>query len=77
MRDALSEITRDTDIKGWHVDGLVIGIMFTEMGKGATSPSVLKRIADKCSRHSSSHLGVESYSRIQINSAFGSERTKH
>ena len=38
MMDVLSNVIRDTDVKGWHVDGLVIGIIFTEMAyKGATS----------------------------------------
>src|SRR6185503_11086575 len=28
---ALSSATRDTDIKGWHRDGRVIGVIFTEI----------------------------------------------
>lgn len=29
---ALSAATRETDIKGWHQDGTVIGVIFTEIG---------------------------------------------
>jgi hypothetical protein len=67
MMDVLSDVTRDTDVKGWHVDGLVIGIMFTEMGdKEGTLRLARRHITKKCSRRLQSHLGVENYSRIQI-----------
>ena len=37
MMDVFSNVIRDTDVKGWHVDGVVMGIIFTEMAyKGAT-----------------------------------------
>ena len=49
MMDALSAVTRDTDIKGWYVDGLVIGIMFTEMaGKAAVSRFAQRNVVNKC-----------------------------
>ena len=67
MMDVFSEVTRDTDVKGWHVDGLVIGIIFTEMAsKEATSAMVQRYIASKCLWHLKSHLGTEAFSRIQI-----------
>lgn len=31
IRNALYRSTRDTDIKGWHKDGAVIGVIFTEV----------------------------------------------
>ena len=31
MMEALSHAIRDTDVKGWHIDCLVIGIMFTKI----------------------------------------------
>jgi hypothetical protein len=65
MADALSNVTRDTDIKGWHVDGLVMGIMFTEMtGKEATSP--FAHVVSKCIGSLAFHLGMERLARIQI-----------
>jgi len=67
MMDALSEVTRDTDVKGWHVDSLVIGIMFTEMAnKEAASPMVQRYVASKCLSRLKSYLGVKTFSRIQI-----------
>ena len=67
MMDALSAVTRDTDIKGWYVDGLVIGIMFTEMaGKAAVSRFAQRNVVNKCLGCLQSHLGVEKFSRIQI-----------
>jgi len=67
MMEVFSEVTRDTDIKGWHVDGLVIGILFTEMaGKEADARLILKHIANKCLWKLESNLGKEKSSRIQI-----------
>jgi hypothetical protein len=67
MMDVLSNVIRDTDVKGWHVDGLVIGIIFTEMAyKGATSKMVQRYVASKCLWHLKSDLGAETFSRIQI-----------
>ena len=67
MMDVFSNVIRDTDVKGWHVDGVVIGIIFTEMAyKGATSKMVQRYVASKCLWSLKSHLGVEAFSRIQI-----------
>jgi hypothetical protein len=67
IMDVLSDVTRDTDVKGWYVDSLVIGIMFTETdGKEATSQCARKQVASKCLMSLMSRLGVDSYSRIQI-----------
>jgi hypothetical protein len=65
MTEVLSDATRDTDVKGWHVDGLVMGIIFTEMtSKEATSP--FAHVVNKCLGRLGSYLGVERLSRIQI-----------
>jgi GGDEF domain-containing protein len=67
IMDVLSDVTRDTDVKGWHVDGLVIGIIFTETdGKEATSQCAQKQVPSKCLLSLMSRLGIDSYSRIQI-----------
>jgi hypothetical protein len=66
VMDALSNVTRDTDVKGWYVEGLVIGIMFTEMGKTPTSPYVQGHIEHKCLGCLRSHLGLEKFSLIHI-----------
>lgn len=66
IMDALSKVTRNTDVKGWHVEGLVVGIMLTEMGNTPTSPYSQSHIENKCLRCLRSHLGLEWSSRIQI-----------
>ena len=49
MMEVLSDVTRDTDVKGWHVHGLVVGIMFTEVtDKEATLQRVQQHVADNC-----------------------------
>ena len=48
IMQVLSGATRDTDVKGWHVDGLVMGIMFTETtGKEAPLSFAPIHIANK------------------------------
>ena len=49
MMDVFSNVIRDTDVKGWHVDGVVMGIIFFEMAyKGATPKMVQRYVASKC-----------------------------
>jgi len=63
----LSGATRETDVKGWQVDRLVIGIMFTETpGKEATLPFSPILIANKWLGELRSSLGMESSLRIRI-----------
>jgi lipopolysaccharide/colanic/teichoic acid biosynthesis glycosyltransferase len=67
MMEELSRAIRDTDVKGWQVDGLVIGIMFTGMTrKEATSPFVPRHFANRCLERLRSHLGAERFSRIHV-----------
>jgi hypothetical protein len=67
MMDVFSKVTRDTDVKGWHVDGMVIGIMFTEMTCEEVGPSMVQKyVAKKCLRSLETHLGMERFSRIHI-----------
>jgi hypothetical protein len=66
MMKVLSDATRNTDVKGWHVEGLVIGIMFTETaGKEAMSPFAPRHIVS-CLERLGSCLSAERFSRIQI-----------
>jgi len=67
MMEALSHIIRDTDVKGWHVDGLVIGTMFTKItSKETTSPFAPRHFVNRCLERLSSCLGVERFSRIEV-----------
>ena len=46
----LSHVTRETDIKGWHASGAVLGIMFTHLTKeGKNREAIVQRIINRCS----------------------------
>lgn len=67
MMDALSGVIRDTDVKGWYVDGLIIGIIFTEMARTETTSKLAQRyVIGKCLSCLKSSLSLEVFSRIQI-----------
>ena len=67
ITDVLTDVTRDTDVKGWHVDGLVIGVIFTEIAaKEARLTSIPNRVANKCLSRLQSRLGMEICSYLQI-----------
>ena len=67
MMDVFSNVIRDTDVKGWHVDGVVMGSSLPRWPiKRATSKMVQRYVASKCLWSLKSHLGVEAFSRIQI-----------
>ena len=67
MMEMLSSVIRDTDVKGWRVDDLVIGIMFTKMtSKEVTSPFAPRHFVNRCLERLSSYLGVERFSRIEV-----------
>jgi len=67
IMEVLFDVTRDTDVKGWHVYGLVIGIIFTVTAcEEATPPFVQGHVAIKCLGRLRSHFGVETFSCIQI-----------
>src|SRR5215469_8580280 len=49
---AVSQSTRETDVKGWHKDGNSIGVIFTEIGAAegrAVTAALLSRITDALS----------------------------
>ncbi len=67
MMHALSRVIRDTDVKGWYVDGLIIGVIFTEMTRTETTSKLAQRyVVGKCLSCLKSSLGLEAFSRIQI-----------
>ncbi|MES1261036.1 MAG: sugar transferase [Acidobacteriota bacterium] len=47
IKEALFRSTRSTDIKGWHRDGAVIGVLFTEISLSETS--IIKVLSGKVS----------------------------
>jgi lipopolysaccharide/colanic/teichoic acid biosynthesis glycosyltransferase len=49
MMRTLARVTRETDIKGWHVKGVVAGVIFTLVAEaGKDRGATVQRIVDKC-----------------------------
>ena len=63
---ALSSSTRDTDIKGWYKDGLVIGVIFTELGAGTDGRSVANALLTKVTEALSSALSIRQINQISL-----------
>ena len=46
LLSAISQATRDTDLKGWYEDGSIVGVIFTEVGN-AEDKSVVHSLSSK------------------------------
>jgi lipopolysaccharide/colanic/teichoic acid biosynthesis glycosyltransferase len=67
IREILSTLTRDTDIKGWYVQDSVVGVLFTEIANiDDNFMSKAHQIINKCSRQLSVRLGADAYSQLDI-----------
>jgi lipopolysaccharide/colanic/teichoic acid biosynthesis glycosyltransferase len=62
---ALSESTRETDIRGWYKEQSVIGMIFTEVGD-ADGKSIAKALLNKVTNALSSALGIEQINEIKL-----------
>jgi lipopolysaccharide/colanic/teichoic acid biosynthesis glycosyltransferase len=62
---ALSQATRETDIKGWHKEGQVIGIIFTEID-GEHGKAVAVALLTRVSAALASTLGIEDINEIRL-----------
>jgi len=62
---ALSESTRETDIKGWYKERSVIGMIFSEVGD-ADGKSIAKALLNKVTNALSSALGIEQINEIKL-----------
>jgi lipopolysaccharide/colanic/teichoic acid biosynthesis glycosyltransferase len=62
---ALARSTRDTDVKGWHKEESVIGVIFTELG-GAESHSVASALLMKVTQALAGTLGIEQIHKISL-----------
>ncbi|MGD0488405.1 MAG: sugar transferase [Syntrophorhabdales bacterium] len=62
-----SRVTRETDIKGWHVRGTVVGIMFTQLSEqGKNRKATVQRIINKCSDSLGASSDLERLSNVHI-----------
>jgi lipopolysaccharide/colanic/teichoic acid biosynthesis glycosyltransferase len=62
---ALSESTRDTDMKGWYKEGSVIGVLFTEIGS-AEGQAVANALLTKVTKALSGTLSIEEINQISL-----------
>jgi lipopolysaccharide/colanic/teichoic acid biosynthesis glycosyltransferase len=57
IQHVLSRVTRETDIKGWHKDGAVIGVIFTEIPMAETS--IVQILSRKVNQALNATLGAQ------------------
>ena len=63
----LSQVTRETDLKGWYVSGTVVGILFTQLKEqGKDRKTTAQRIVNKCSRSLGASSDLERLSKVSI-----------
>ncbi len=63
--EALSPVTRDTDIKGWYQYGSLVGVIFTEVGVHEKTLKITqKHLTDKCENVFSSALSEFEHDKI-------------
>ena len=67
VMDEVSHVTRETDIKGWHVSGTVVGVLFTQLKEqGKDRKTTAQRIINKCSRSLGTASNLERLSKVDI-----------
>jgi lipopolysaccharide/colanic/teichoic acid biosynthesis glycosyltransferase len=67
VTDRLSDLTRQTDIKGWYANMSVLGVIYTDVkGKGRSLAGSPQHIVNKCCASLGSCLGFEQYSQIEM-----------
>jgi lipopolysaccharide/colanic/teichoic acid biosynthesis glycosyltransferase len=64
IRSALFRATRETDIKGWHRDGLAVGVIFTEIALGETS--IIQVLTQKVNGALALDLGSQEFSNLRL-----------
>ncbi len=81
LSNALCEGTRETDIIGWYLDGSLMGVLGTELGRASTQ-SVQERFLSKLRTAFEKSVGLEKTSSITVSFHFfpeeyGKEDTDH
>jgi lipopolysaccharide/colanic/teichoic acid biosynthesis glycosyltransferase len=62
---AITQSTRDTDLKGWYRDGSVIGVIFTEVG-GAEDKCIVHSLSNKLTDSLYGALGIAEINEIKL-----------
>jgi lipopolysaccharide/colanic/teichoic acid biosynthesis glycosyltransferase len=62
---AISQSTRDTDLKGWYKDGAIVGVIFTEVGGGADE-AVIQSLSAKITESLRGVLGMPETDEVKL-----------
>ena len=65
LLSAITQSTRDTDLKGWYKEGSVIGVIFTEVG-GAEDKSIVHALSTKLTDSLYGALSIQEINEIKI-----------
>lgn len=63
---ALSQSTRETDIKGWYKQDSTIGVIFTELGADADGRSVTRALLAKITKALASALSINEINEVKL-----------
>jgi lipopolysaccharide/colanic/teichoic acid biosynthesis glycosyltransferase len=66
IMNALSSVTRETDLVGWYKADSVVGVLFTDLGDAAPSESVVNPILAKVVEALNSQLGLAKACQIAV-----------
>ena len=65
LLSAVSQSTRDTDLKGWYKDGAIIGVIFTEIG-GTEDKAIVQSLSTKLTESLNETLDIADINEIKL-----------
>jgi hypothetical protein len=65
LLSAITQASRDTDLKGWYKDGSVIGVIFTEIG-GTEDRAIVHALSTKLTDSLYGHLSIREMNEIRL-----------
>lgn len=65
LLSAITQATRDTDLKGWYKDGSIIGVIFTEVG-GGEDQTIVRALSTKITDSLYEALSVPEINEIRL-----------
>lgn len=65
LLSAITQATRDTDLKGWYKDGSIIGVIFTEVGDGQDQ-AIVRTLSTKITDSLYEALSVQEINEIKL-----------
>ena len=65
LLDAISQSTRDTDLKGWYREDSIIGVIFTEVGAAGDS-SIVESLSTKLTNSFREALGASDARKVRL-----------